>query len=82
MVTEGGGPWPGVAALPADLRQRWAAGRVWAARQAPYLASALLSLEPVVVEKVGPELDLCAFPVDRAWHIYLSPACLATPQEA
>jgi predicted metal-dependent peptidase len=73
----GPGAWRGAAPLTADLRQRWAAGRVWAARQAPYLASALLSLEPVVVEEAGPELDLSAFPVDRAWHIYLSPACLA-----
>jgi predicted metal-dependent peptidase len=71
------GPWPGVSALSGDLRQRWAAGRVWAARQAPYLASALLSLEPIVVDNALPELDLSAFPVDRAWHIYLDPACLS-----
>lgn len=70
------GPWPGIATLPAELRQRWAAGRVWAARQAPYLASALLSLEPIVVES-GEGPDLSAFPADPAWHIYLSPACLA-----
>ncbi len=60
--------------LPAELRQKWAASRVWAARQAPYLSSALLALEPVVIE--DPDSDLNAFPVDRAWHVYLAPPAL------
>jgi predicted metal-dependent peptidase len=59
------------------LRQKWAAARVWTARQAPYLASAVLALEPVVVEG---KHDLRAFPADEAWHIYLDPRVLeATP---
>ena len=31
-------------------RRAWAAARVWAAHQVPYMASALLALDPVVVE--------------------------------
>jgi predicted metal-dependent peptidase len=71
-------PTSGLGDLTVELRQRWAASRVWAARQAPYLATALLALEPVVV---GPDdaagRDLSAYPVDRAWHVYLDPAVLA-----
>jgi len=64
-------------ALTVELRQRWAASRVWAARQAPYLATALLSLEPVVVETDGTKgVDLLAYPVDRGWHVYIDPAGL------
>lgn len=55
-------------------RQRWAAARVWAARQAPYLASAVLALEPVVVDRRHE--DLRAFPADPAWHVHLHPAVL------
>jgi predicted metal-dependent peptidase len=69
--------WFGVDRLGPDERQVWAAGRVWAARQAPYLASALLALEPIVVEADGwfaP--DLSAFPTDLAWHVYLDAAVL------
>ena len=70
--------WSSLARLPAELRQRWAAGRVFAARQAPYLASALLALEPVVVEGAGqPTADIGSFPVDPAWHIYVDPSDLA-----
>src|SRR5947207_14705045 len=58
--------------LSPSLRQRFAAGRVWAAHQAPYLASALLALDPVVVKvDPGEQVDLSAFPVDRRWHVYL-----------
>lgn len=61
------------------LRRRWAAGRVWAAHEAPYLATALLALDPVVVE-VGEtgdsSVDLRAFPADRDWHLYIDPASL------
>ncbi|HEX9527364.1 MAG TPA: hypothetical protein VF951_07695, partial [Streptosporangiaceae bacterium] len=67
----------GLGDLTVELRQRWAASRVWAARQAPYLATALLALEPVIA---GPDdaagRDLSAYPVDRNWHVYLDPAVL------
>ena len=57
--------------------RKWAAARVWTARRAPYLASAVLALEPVVVEQLdGASYDLRAFPVDPAWHIYLDPDAL------
>jgi predicted metal-dependent peptidase len=64
--------------LNAEQRQRWAAGRVWAAHEAPYLASALLALAPVVVDQSGDAArhDLRAFPVDRRWHVYLDPSVL------
>ena len=66
-----------IGVLDVELRQRWAASRVWAARQAPYLATALLSLEPVVVETDGRAgVDLSAYPVDRGWHVYLDPTVL------
>jgi hypothetical protein len=58
-------------ALPAELRRRWSAGRVWAAHEAPYLASALLALEPLLVADHGGTVDLRAFPADRRWHVYL-----------
>jgi predicted metal-dependent peptidase len=67
-----------------EQRRRWAAARVWAAHQVPYMATALLALDPVVVdqsEDPGPgRLDLQAFPVDDAWHVYVDPEVLeATP---
>ncbi len=68
--------WATIAELPVESRQKWAAGRIWAARQAPYMASALLALAPIVVE--DHDYDLRAFPVDPAWHIYLDPALLET----
>ncbi len=37
--------------LGVDQRHVWAAARVWAAHQAPYMASALLALDPVVVDQ-------------------------------
>jgi predicted metal-dependent peptidase len=58
-----------------ELLRKWAAARVWTARQAPYLASAVLALEPVVVAEGGH--DLSAFPTDPAWHVYVDPAVLA-----
>jgi predicted metal-dependent peptidase len=71
--------WRRVDELPAELRQRWAASRVWAAHQAPYLATAVLALDPVVVQVDGgsPPWDLRGFPADRAWHVYLDPDVLA-----
>jgi len=51
---------------------------VWAAHEAPYLASALLALDPVVVELEQGErsIDLRAFPADRDWHMYIDPEAL------
>lgn len=66
--------WSRVSDLPAEAKQKWAASRIWAARQAPYLASALLALDPVVVEDHNG--DLSAFPVDRAWHVYVDSSVL------
>ena len=67
--------------LGADQRRAWAAARVWAAHQAPYMASALLAFDPVVVDQSGdperPALDLGALPVDQQWHVYLDPDVLA-----
>jgi predicted metal-dependent peptidase len=58
-------------------RQKWAAARVWTARRAPYLASALLALEPLVVlQEGGEQYDLFALPTDLAWHVYLDPAVI------
>lgn len=68
----------GIDELPAELRQKWAAARVWAAHHAPYLSSALLALDPVVIDgSEGSPLDLCRFPADVAWHIYVDPDVLA-----
>jgi predicted metal-dependent peptidase len=68
----------GLDALNVQQRQRWAATRVWAARQAPYLASAVLALDPVVVEQPGH--DLHTLPVDLSWHVYLDPEVLDTTE--
>jgi predicted metal-dependent peptidase len=68
--------------LGTEQRRVWAAARVWAAHQVPYMASALLALDPVVVDQSDdpPEqrLDLSALPVDEGWHIYLDPDVLRT----
>src|SRR5581483_5612269 len=53
--------WGKLEELPVEQRQRWSAARVWAAHQAPYLATAVLALQPVVVKIEGgpiPGLDL------------------------
>jgi predicted metal-dependent peptidase len=67
--------------LGADQRRAWAAARVWAAHQAPYMASALLALDPVVVdqsdEPPSNRLDFGALPVDQRWHVYLDPDVLS-----
>ena len=67
-------------ALGPEERRTWAAARVWAAHQAPYLASALLSLDPVVIDQSEDppqhRFDLDALPVDLAWHVYLDPEVL------
>jgi predicted metal-dependent peptidase len=70
--------------LAAEPRRRWAAGRIWAAHQAPYLASALLALDPVVVDQSGDppgrRADLSCFPVDDRWHVYLDPEVLSSTE--
>lgn len=62
-------------------RPRWVAARLWAVHQAPYLATGLLALELVVVDQSDREpadrVDLSAFPVDPAWHVYVDPDILA-----
>jgi predicted metal-dependent peptidase len=68
--------------LAPSARQNWAAARVWAAHQVPYMASALLALDPVVVDQSddppAKRVDLRALPVDPAWHVYLDPDVVAT----
>ena len=52
---------------------------MWAAHEAPYLASALLALDPVVIEgsdEPEPGVDLRAFPTDGGWHVYIDPRVL------
>ncbi len=65
-----------------EKRSIWAAARVWAAHQVPYMASALLALEPVVVDQsedpAEQRLDLSALPVDERWHVYLDVDVLGT----
>jgi predicted metal-dependent peptidase len=67
--------------LGTDGQRRWAAARLWAVHQAPYLATGLLALELVVVDQSDREpanrFDLTAFPVDPAWHVYVDPDTLA-----
>jgi predicted metal-dependent peptidase len=63
--------------LSVEQRQKWAAARVWTARRAPYLASAILALEPIVVRQEGERsYDLRALPTDLAWHVYVEPEVL------
>lgn len=68
--------WSSPSRLPPELRERWAASRVWAAHQVPYLASALLALDPVVIEDPG-GLDLSRYPADTKWRVYIDPDVLA-----
>lgn len=67
---------------------RFAAARLWAAARAPYLASALFALQPVVLEssldeETGePVADAAfrAFPADTRWRVHLDPGTtLTTP---
>ena len=63
--------------LDPERRRRWAGARVWAAHEVPYMATALLALDPVIVDQSRdpPErrVDLGALPVDEEWHVYLDP---------
>ncbi len=67
--------------LVAGHRRVWSAARVWAAHQAPYMASALLALDPVVVDQSADppdaRFDLSSLPVDEHWHVYLDPDVLS-----
>jgi predicted metal-dependent peptidase len=74
--------WGQIHDLAPERRQRWAAARVWAAHQAPYLATAVLALDPVVirVEPGTPAPDLRGFPADPDWHVYIDPEVLAATE--
>lgn len=73
-----------------EMHVRFAAGRLWAAHQAPYLASAIFALVPVVLE---PNLDdvtgqpvadpeFASFPTDAKWRVHIDPGTvLATDPE-
>ncbi len=67
--------------LGVDQRRVWSAARVWAAHQAPYMASGLLALDPVVIDQSedppGTRFDLASLPVDEQWHVYLDPEVLS-----
>ncbi|MFC5824994.1 DUF2201 family putative metallopeptidase [Nonomuraea insulae] len=52
--------------------EKWAAARVWAAHRFPYLANALLAMDPVVV--TGFPGKLGRFPADVGWHVYIEVA--------
>lgn len=66
--------------LAPEQRRVWSAARVWAAHQAPYMASALLAIDPVVVDQSedppSGRFDLGSLPVDERWHVYLDPEVL------
>jgi predicted metal-dependent peptidase len=70
--------------LDPEQRRKWSAARVWAAHQAPYLATALLSLEPVFIDQsaavVEHRFDLRRFPADPAWHVYVDLEVLHTTE--
>ncbi|MFG1948666.1 VWA-like domain-containing protein [Nonomuraea sp. NPDC048826] len=72
------------------VRARIAAARLWAAHQAPYLASAVFALNPVILEPARDEdtgepvadPGFRAFPADTRWNLYVEPGtALATPVE-
>ncbi|WP_030666986.1 VWA-like domain-containing protein [Streptomyces rimosus] len=77
---------------PAEQREqvlaRFAAARLWAAHHAPYLASAVFALTPVVIEAAiddttgtpVPDPEFRAFPADTRWNVHLETGtALATP---
>lgn len=66
----------------------FSAARLWAVSRAPYLAHALFSLTPVVLEprrdeatgEPVPDPDLRAFPADPGWRVHIDPGtALAVP---
>ncbi|SDJ18347.1 vWA domain-containing protein [Nonomuraea jiangxiensis] len=56
---------------PESPEQRFAAARTWAAGRAPYLASALFALTPLIHDTAPPRL-----PADEHWNVHLNPATL------
>lgn len=71
-----------------EVLARFAEARLWAAAHAPYLASALFALRPVVLEPYLDETrgepvaddEFRAFPADTRWRVHLDPGtALATP---
>lgn len=72
--------------LEGELLERWAAGRLRAVHEAPYLATALLALRPVVVDVPGSQADpdgpLHCYPVDRGWRVHVDPTRLAVTPTA
>ncbi|MDX3099902.1 VWA-like domain-containing protein [Nonomuraea angiospora] len=69
---------------------RFAAARLWAAHRAPYLATAVFALNPVVLEpylddRTGrpvPDVEFRAFPADTRWNVHVDTGtALATPVE-
>ncbi|UUZ45244.1 VWA-like domain-containing protein [Janibacter limosus] len=73
--------------LEGELLERWAAGRLLAVQEAPYLASALLALRPVLVEvpgsQAGPDGPLAGYPVDAGWRVHIDPVrpAVTAPRE-
>ncbi len=71
-----------------QVHQCFGQARLWAAHQAPYLATAVFSLQPIVLEpncdeetsELIPDPSFRAFPADTQWHIHLDPGtALTTP---
>jgi len=58
--------------LDTDTALAFAAARMLAVEEAPYLATALFSVVPVAAPGLG------TFAVDRHWRLYMDPACFAT----
>lgn len=77
---------PGRLELDDELLERWAAGRLRAVREAPYLATALLALRPLVLPTTGTQAGgdgpLSGFPVDQGWRVHIDPERLAVTSPA
>ncbi|WP_418153186.1 vWA domain-containing protein [Actinoalloteichus caeruleus] len=69
-----------------EVLRRFAEARLWAAAQAPYLASAVFALRPVVLEARSdehtgepvPDPEFRALPTDTRWRVHLDPGTLLT----
>ncbi|MGI8792201.1 MAG: DUF2201 family putative metallopeptidase, partial [Acidimicrobiales bacterium] len=57
--------------MDAETRRLFAAGRLWAAHQFPYLASALFAMTAVSSPGIG------TVAVDGSWRLYVDPEVLA-----
>lgn len=78
----------GPAGREGEVLARFAAARLWAAHRAPYLASAVFALNPVLIEAALddttgaplPDPEFRAFPADTRWNVHLETGtALATP---